>query len=112
MEDTLERAKSQVELRKKYELIKSGSPSMTEEVLSAAMMQGRAKPSKYVAKMIDYVQAHYAEVLYQHFQKIRQLHPQSVPGAFQQGIEVFHCLITAAIIGSFFPRGSLYISIC
>jgi two-component system response regulator YesN len=59
--EALERAKSQVDLKKKYEIIKNNSVEVTEEVLNANMMNGYSKASKYVAKMIEYVQENYAE---------------------------------------------------
>lgn len=65
----LERAKAQVDLKKKYELIKN-NPGPIEEVLNANWMNAHTKASRYVSKMIEYIQEHYAEkVSIQHIAK-------------------------------------------
>lgn len=58
--EALKRAKAQVELKKKYEIIKNNTAQI-DEVLSVSLMTGRTKASKYVMKMIEYIQANYAE---------------------------------------------------
>lgn len=58
--EALERAKGHIELKKKYQYIKDNA-KQPEEVLSAAMMNGPTRASKYVAQMIAYVREHYAE---------------------------------------------------
>ncbi|MNI35192.1 putative response regulatory protein [compost metagenome] len=58
--EALERAKAQIELKKKYQFIKN-NPKQLDEVLSAAMMDNPTKASKYVAQMITYIQENYAD---------------------------------------------------
>lgn len=59
--EALTRAKTQIELKKKYQLIKN-NPKQLDEVLSAALMNDApTKASKYVAQMIAYIQLNYAE---------------------------------------------------
>ncbi|SFK96356.1 two-component system, response regulator YesN [Paenibacillus sp. 1_12] len=58
--EALERAKTQIELKKKYQFIKN-NPNQLDEVLSAAMLNTPTKASKYVAQMITYIQENYAD---------------------------------------------------
>ena len=58
--EALERAKNQVDLKKKYEIIKNNNVELTDEVLNANIMSGLSKTSKHVARMIEYIQENYA----------------------------------------------------
>ncbi|WP_223069138.1 response regulator transcription factor [Paenibacillus caui] len=56
----LERAKQQVEMKKKYEAILSAT-SVGDEEIYASLMKLPSKSSYYVSKMIEYVQEHYPD---------------------------------------------------
>ncbi|MEK8129067.1 response regulator [Paenibacillus filicis] len=56
----LERAKQQVQMKKSYEAMLSTSSGGDEEMY-ASLMKMPGKSSRYVAKMLDYVQEHYAD---------------------------------------------------
>ncbi|AJY75357.1 response regulator transcription factor [Paenibacillus beijingensis] len=56
----LERAKRQVEMKKKYELMLSAASGGDEERY-ASLMKLPSQSSHYVSKMIEYVQGHYAD---------------------------------------------------
>lgn len=58
--DALVRAKNQIELKRQYDIIKKNAFQI-DEALSASMMDGKTKTSKYVSQMIAYIQQHYAE---------------------------------------------------
>lgn len=58
--EALERAKVQIELKRKYQFIKNNSKQL-DEVLSANLMNTPTKASKYVAQMIAYIQENYAD---------------------------------------------------
>ncbi|WEK55471.1 MAG: response regulator [Candidatus Cohnella colombiensis] len=59
--EALERAKSQVDLKKKFEMIKNSHVQLNDDVLSATLMNGLSKASKHVAKMIEYIQENYRD---------------------------------------------------
>lgn len=57
--EALSRAKSQVELMRKYEIILNNS-NQIEEILNADLLKINTKVSKYVAKMMEYIQDNYS----------------------------------------------------
>ncbi|WP_141506361.1 response regulator transcription factor [Paenibacillus luteus] len=56
----LDRAKNQIELKRKYELLKK-QPHQIDETISASILENTNQTSKYVSQMIAYIQQHYAE---------------------------------------------------
>lgn len=60
MREAIEAAKKQVELKKQYEILKNSSNNVFDiEVLNADLMKGNHTASKYVLKMIKFVQEKY-----------------------------------------------------
>lgn len=57
--EALERAKKQLEMKRKYDVIQSSS--VDENEINALLIEMPKKSSYYVSKMIEYVQEHFAE---------------------------------------------------
>lgn len=60
LHEALDRAKKQVELKKKFEIIEANRGQI-DDVLSIELASGQIKTSKHVAEMIRYIQVHFAE---------------------------------------------------
>lgn len=63
LHSALERAKQQVELKRKYELIRAADHTDLNnlELLGAELLDTRITTSKHVSQMIRYIEEHYAE---------------------------------------------------
>ncbi|MNN27259.1 putative response regulatory protein [compost metagenome] len=60
LQEALEHAKKQVELKKRYEVIRSQG-NASDEVLSAKLLGGQAGTSKVALQMMEYIQGNYRE---------------------------------------------------